>query len=618
MDRLKGILLTIALIVIAILSMFSARIFGRPQVMFGDKELESAIMVSSDDRCINITWDGLDRDEYDSIKAEIYSGDQLIYSKTVSPDRAYIRFRKGEHGRLYTVTVYGGDDSVSYDRLFLDYRELPKLPVVNITTVTGRDPDYTDALPYDYNMAGQSITDNDYLDASVCIYGVGQEEIVDRGCVKVRGNASNSSYNGKLSYRLKLDSKCGLTDESAQNGGYKHWVLLSTGCCLNTYIGDCMTRLVDMDYRNDMIYVNLMMNGDWKGCYCLTPAVTEKNARSKVGETGYLFENDVYYWNEDDLYFRTASTSEMMGYTFTYPEILDINDPRVTDLKDYLQSFEDYLYAGDEHYRDYIDEESFAKWLLVRDVTGEGDGYGANIYYYKYDFDPADPTSSKLKMGPVWDFDNIFDDMSIMSNCRLYGVTYFDELVRQPHFRELYRDLWDQIASDLYSYMDTALEDLDGSSLDKSWELETDRWGYEIAPFEEQKNTALDWFRDRPDRIESLLLAEDAEFGLLKEDDFEVISDSVEYVIDSVEEADEFSQINGWAILKGVASIAENVHIAIVDRDGNIHMTGTVERDDVQAAYGLDYNTPGFYVYVRDPVDCKVVILDMDNKILYK
>ena len=575
----------------------------------------SSFSVVSDDGQILIFRDGADADLCGQLSVEIFSDDECIFAESCPADQNLISFTGGTHGQLYTV--YAGDTtgSVTCERLFLDYDMLPDLPVICINTDSGLDPVYEMVMPEKEGLHGTTISGNEYMKSSVEIYGLSSGPITDTARIKVRGNASNFSYNGKVNYRLNFENKHDLTG-GRNSLMSKQWILLNTGSSLNTFIGDRLSEMVGMEYTSDMIFVNVMLNGDWKGCYCLTPAVTRSNMKNYVEASGYIFENDVYFWNENGLYFQTDYSIESMGYTFTYPDIADMSSPKAAELQNYLRKFEEYLYLGDIRYRDYIDESSFAKWLLVRDVMGEGDPLGANVYYYKRDLDPEDPTSTKLKMGPLWDFDTMCGSPGEWSGSRKYGVTYFEELMKQPEFKELYTDLWDELAPGLIDGISAEIDSLDQDALNKSWALDQSRWNYDISTFKIQRNRALNWFNHRSGWITKKLLLEEAENGPLDVSAFTIISDEVEYSVDSVYETDDLYHISGWAISKTIPYDSDQMQIALL-KDGKINLTGSAIRPDVKKAYDLNYLRPGFYAYTDYSEDYTVVIIDYYNRLLY-
>lgn len=466
---------------------------------------ETGIRVSSHDSEIYVGWGDLDREKYSSISVYMYDDGAHSFTGEFTDEEEGISFTEGEHGHMYNVMVFGQkklrlpllsseDKLFDAERMYLDYNLLPKLPTMFIDTEDGSDPffEYTSA-PKD--SWGTSIKNNEYLPAAYQLVDGGDIKHSGRTSVKVRGNASNVTYNGKVSYRLKLNERINLLNSSATP--YKSWALLSVGHYINNFIGAEITELAGVEFRMDMCFVNVIMNGDWKGCYCLLPAVSRSNFPDLVGPEGYIFENDAYWWNANDIYFRLNSTIDQMGYTFKYPDMTAPDDPRLLRMQNYMQEFEDLLLAKDERYRDYIDEESFARWLLVRDIMGEADAAGANTFYYKYDFDENDPTSSRLKMGPVWDFDNMGANHESWEDTRFKGINYFTELWDQPTFREKYKQLWEDISPELIPEMEDALNRLEadyGNALEESWELDRARWRIDIPTFNEQKEKALDWF----------------------------------------------------------------------------------------------------------------------------
>lgn len=250
---------------------------------------------------------------------------------------------------------------------------------------------------------GATLANAEYLPGEMVMSGRGIKRISMPINIRVRGNTS-SIVQDKKSYKILLNDTYDLL---GRDSGYscKEWVLLNNGRNLNTYIGNYVGVLCEMEWQPQMIFVNVMLNGDWKGCYCLTEAVTLESACGLISETGYIFENDAYWWNSEGAYFKTEKQIYQLGYTFKYPKIRNKDEAVALALKNYMQEFEDRILSGDVSYQHYIDEESYISWILARDIIGNGGGGGSNMYFYKYDFDVNNPTSSKVKMGTLWNFD---------------------------------------------------------------------------------------------------------------------------------------------------------------------------------------------------------------------
>ena len=432
---------------------------------------------------ILVQWELPDNQQFQSISIEILNDKRVVAEKSILPFRKKYSFRDGNHGELYTVRVLGvlndgtTEEIVERDALFLDYSQLPDLPIISIDTASGEDPKSDVADKPDEALLGGTISNNDYVSASMLMYGKQVDSISVGVEIRVRGNTS-SIISEKKSYKLHLSDMYDLlgTGEIASD----EWVLLNNGYSLNTYVGDYIGDLCGMEWQPHMRFVNVIVNGDWKGCYCLTPAVSITNAGRFVSDDGYIFENDAYYWKPGEVYFKTENQIYQMGYTCKYPELNHCEDERLLRLQSYVQEFENSLMSSDEQYVNYIDEESFAKWVLARDLVGTLDGPGSNIYYYKYDFDSSNPTSTKIKMGPLWDFDSMYSTPEQWSMSHLDGgATYFWILFEQESFQKVYISEWEKISPDLYSNIQMELDELEksqGSALDESWQLESARW----------------------------------------------------------------------------------------------------------------------------------------------
>ena len=99
-----------------------------------------------------------------------------------------------------------------------------------------------------------------------------------------------------------------------------------------------------------------------------------------------------------------------IAYTVKYPKIENIYDSRVTQYSDYMQFISDIVLSKDQQVKDFIDIDSFSKWVMVRDVLHQGDAAGSNIYYYCKEFNSNDYRRNNLKMGPLWDYDSALEN----------------------------------------------------------------------------------------------------------------------------------------------------------------------------------------------------------------
>lgn len=480
--------------------------------IFGPGDEITGFSVHSNDNALSISWIPPSVDICDHIQLSISDTQGNIYTKNFSPFKNHFNYTNGVHGEMYTVSVSAlrnravVGETLEVQSMYLDYDKLPALPLVIINTETGADPTYVDEILQDEdgNVIGVSISNNEYLSGEVTISGDGLQTVSDAVKIKIRGNTS-SAGNDKKSYKLKFEEAHNLIPSRSDTFCHE-WVLLNNGNELKTYIGDEIGELCGVYDQHNMRFVNVILNGDYKGCYGLSQAASYDVSSAYISSSGYLFESDNTYWNNDGLYFRTQNQISTHGYTFKYPEITDISQPEVVSIQNYMQTLEDLLNDDDPHYTDYIDEDTFARWILARDLLGNRDGNGSNIYYYKYDLSEDNPTSSKLIVGNIWDFDSIFQMTNEWSASRRFS--FYRRLFNQDSFNMLYENLWNELSPGMYSNIESILNDIDttqSEALDESWALEEKRWNTEIASFADQKDEALSWFNSRIDWIDSQL-----------------------------------------------------------------------------------------------------------------
>ena len=318
--------------------------------------------------------------------------------------------------------------------------------------------------------------------------------------IRLRGNSS--SIWQKRPYKIKLSKSADLLfrDESYKD---KDWVLKSVydGLITKVYAGLKVGLLVGLEWEPECKLVNLVINGKYRGDYILTENIEREICRLNIDESGYLIEDDAYWWNEDK-YFKTNILPEQVGYTFKFPDSDDLNDSIINNIKKYIIDFEETL-LKDGDVSQYIDIDNWAAWLLAQDILGQSDAGGTNRFLYKEDYNPSQPNSTLLKMGPLWDFDATFGVSDNWSNIHRQEYSfYFRKLLQREDFFTSYVDLWeslkdnilDKLTDYLYSAFDNYKEDINKSRiLNKEIYPHDDNFTH----IEEEIESTLSWINNR-------------------------------------------------------------------------------------------------------------------------
>ena len=372
------------------------------------------------------------------------------------------------------------------------------LPVVTIETVDGEEPtcEYVD---HPEGMAGFGIRNATKVRGRLTIT-LGDEVLYDSGPyakdssgmrIKIRGNSS--AWTPKKPYKVKLEVGDDLllrgNDETYSD---KDWLLIKDSD-LRQCIGYETCRLMGMEWTPGYQYVNVVMNGDYRGLYLLCePVERNTHCRINVSKTGYIAESDAYFWNED-LYI--PSFLNPFGWTFKYPDADDITGEQFAWLTGELTRLEETL-SGDR-YAERIDVESFARWLLTHDILGTWDSYGSNLFIARYD-----TLDSKVRMPVLWDFDTIFRMEGAWANVHRERFFFHQMLASvDDTFRRTYRELWNERRNDVFEGMLSFIEEFAASeeakAVDASMRLDAERWRSEYHGITEHLDMARSWFEGR-------------------------------------------------------------------------------------------------------------------------
>ena len=404
--------------------------------------------------------------------------------------------------------------------------EWPDIPLLTVTTEDGAFPTCDVIYPPE-GCVGTGITNAEYVPGKLVmtlkgdtLYDSGEYVKDESGMrMKIRGNSTGATV-GQKPYKIKLSKKFDLLCRGDKDYKEKDWNLLKI-CTWNpgledsesdmlTYLGFIVSKAVGMEWTPGCQFVNLVMNDKYMGMYCMTDAVERGDKRMDIKKSGFLVESDAYWWNED-VYFKTEHQPSLLGYTFKYPDSDDVDEQTIAIIQGYLNTFENALYTGGD-VAEYIDLSMFAKWILAHDILNSGDEVGTNMYVYKDDYDEENPTSTKLKMGSLWDFDSAFknpEDSDKWSKVHESPYFYWPELFKRDDFVQAYRDEWAAIKDSLLDKVIQGFDELKttyGSSLDESMKMHNSIYPDEcLRSVQEQIDELTGKVRDRIEALDFLM-----------------------------------------------------------------------------------------------------------------
>ena len=321
-------------------------------------------------------------------------------SKKISCTRGfrYVRYVGPDDARCNVAELcfYGTEGEGNDSHLY----QLTNLPLVvirtdeNVSEVTSR----TKWMPGHVNI----------------IYDNGKSLKTDSLTVRGRGNGSWSF--DKKPYKLKFLNKTKLLGMPAKA---KEWTLINNygdKSLIRNNIAFSISKIFEMDYTPACTLVDVIFNGQYKGNYQLCDQIevrknrvdiTEMTREDNHGENltgGYLIEIDAYAESEPKKF-----TSNLYGIPVTvhYPKSDEITTEQFEYIKRYFNNlctsvYSDLYKSETSGYKKYIDENSWLKYFLIEELTGNTDAYWS-VYLAK-------ERNQVFKVYPVWDFDLAFDN----------------------------------------------------------------------------------------------------------------------------------------------------------------------------------------------------------------
>jgi len=381
------------------------------------------------------------------------------------------------------------------------------LPLVEIETVGGEEP-ACEVVQAPEGCMGIGITNKTKVPSRMTItkgkdllYDSGEyEKDVSGLLLSFRGNTS-AALSDKKPYKIKLQKKADLLFRDDKFYNDKEWGLLKCekGKFLNSLVGFKVNEMAGLQWTPSFMYVNVVINDDYKGVYMLMETVKNSKSRLSVDkDSGYIIEYDAYWWNENlSLPAGKFFMWNSMRYTFKYPDADDITQEQIDFIQGRVEKMENSVTAG--NYDQYIDVPSFAAWLIAHDILGDTDPCGSNIFLTLND----SCLETKFQMGNIWDLDAIEGtEGNWAASHYMYGF-YFEWLFRNDNklFLETCKNKWNELSPILVDEMNRFLDDFsaskEGEGLNTCMRYDALRWGYTSKTLSAEIENNKQWFTNR-------------------------------------------------------------------------------------------------------------------------
>ena len=340
--------------------------------------------------------------------------------------------------------------------------------------------------------------------------------------ISLNAQGSFSNYSASAQIRGRGNKLLGL-------GKAKSWVLLANyrdvTDLMNTFVFE-LGQWLGLPYTNHTRYVELFINGDYKGVYQLTEQIQQGSNRVEVSdEKGILVSLDVddgpgeAPYEEDNFW----STVYHMPMAVKYPDD-DMLTPAVRDsIRDVFAELENAIRNRNYPKVDsMLDIQSFIHYLQIQEFIYNVElSAPRSIYMHK-------EGDGKWVMGPLWDFDAGYDfDWANMTTGHTFFSDYketvmgtnpykrngnynyvpqfFTNLFGCKEFVRLYKEEWNKISDSIVSRNWGEMEKYIANLSNGPMTREAAKWPVSRKFFEAEVEKMHRWLESRAQYMTELI-----------------------------------------------------------------------------------------------------------------
>ena len=184
-------------------------------------------------------------------------------------------------------------------------------------------------------------------------------------------------------------------------------------------------------------YCEVVINGNYSGIYLFMEKPKRDKNRISISKLdtnentgidltgGYIIKND--YWDGSNSWLSSFHPIDHptfdvhLVYEYPQPDVITVQQK--TYLQSFIYDFENTLYGANyadtiNGYRKYLSITSWLDYLILNELARNNDGFKKSSIFHK----DRDKTTgmSKLKAGPVWDFDWAWKNIN---ECSIFSAT---------------------------------------------------------------------------------------------------------------------------------------------------------------------------------------------------
>jgi len=327
-----------------------------------------------------------------------------------------------------------------------------------------------------------------------------EPQLSSMATMRIRGNSSR--WFDKPNYRIRLtdtdnperSNPLPLLGMPASREWSLHGPFLDKTLLRNYMWMNIASEVMAGQYVPNVRFFELILDGEYQGVYVLMETLTVEPNRLSLSRYRYGMNATSYFVRIDPTEVPERQINIFSDYTLRlesnhrmeilYPRRYFQGDRVRNYVTGSINAFERLLHSREMvwspgMYQQYIDVDSFVNYFIINEFISNNDVFSASTYFHK-------DVRGRLVAGPVWDFNNIFDNFFLSlphDEFILSGRGWFDRLFICEDFTEQVIRRWNTLRRStlseerLNNYMDDVVLWL-GSAVDRNFDV----WGYSFDP----------------------------------------------------------------------------------------------------------------------------------------
>ena len=292
----------------------------------------------------------------------------------------------------------------------------------------------------------------------------------------------------------------------------RDWALIANHLdttMIRNYIANYISRISNIFYTPKNRFVELFLNGKYKGTYQIYETLKISKSRINIGNDNFLLEVDNHPKSKDISFFVNHISNPIKIHSSSITNN-DSNYVYIQQKISYIDSviFSNNFLDSETGYKKYVDIDALVEWYVITEITKNASN--RVNWYMTYERD------GKLKMGPFWDYDLAFGNTLWGLNANeipgpwMDSIPWFSQFIQDPIFKKKASERFNYFYNQKYSILeevDKISQTLKQTILnnDKLWNLLNcsscssddilERYNQHVLRMKQWLIQRMDWFK---------------------------------------------------------------------------------------------------------------------------